>query len=156
MRLFMHGSEELTYEEVHEVRRLLEIDAAGLAAERATDDDLATLKTCLDKLVEADDDAELWAVCDVEFHRTVCALTHNPLYVIMLDSIGDVLVEIRRATVYIPRRLPKLLVVHQQIYEAIAAHDVTKARRAMRSHLQELEHAWRKLARPVGRIVKPS
>lgn len=154
MRLFMHGSEELTYEEVHEVRRLLEIDAAGLAAERATDDDLAKLKLCMDRLLEADTDPELWAVGDVEFHRTVCTLTHNPLYVIMLDSIGDILVEIRRATVYIPRRLPKLVVVHQQIYDAIAAHDVPRARRAMRSHLQELERAWSKLARPVGRIVK--
>jgi GntR family transcriptional repressor for pyruvate dehydrogenase complex len=154
MRLFMHGSEELTYEEVHEVRRLIEIDAAGLAAERATDDDLAKLTACMDNLAKAGDDAELWALSDVEFHRTVCALTHNPLYVIMLDSIGDVLVEIRRATVYIPRRLPKLLVVHQQIHDAIAAHDVARARRTMRSHLQELERAWSKLARPVGRIVK--
>lgn len=156
MRLFMHGAEELTYEEVHEVRRLLEIDAAGLAASRATGDDLATLKTCLDELADAGDDAELWAMRDVEFHRTVCALTHNPLYVIMLDSIGDVLLEIRRATVYIPKRLPKLLVVHQQIYDAIEAHDVAKARAAMRSHLQELERAWSKLARPVGRLVKPT
>ena len=154
MRLFMHGSEELTYKEVHEVRRLLEIDAAGLAAERATDDDLARLKMCMDRLLEAGTDAELWAMGDVEFHRTVCTLTHNPLFVIMLDSIGDVLVEIRRATVYIPRRLPKLVVVHQRIHDAIAAHDVPRARRAMRSHLQELERAWSKLARPVGRIVK--
>ena len=71
----------------------------------------------------------------------------------MLDSLGDILVEIRRATVYIPRRLPKLLVVHQNIYEAIAAHDPAAARRAMRLHLQELERTWKKLARPVGRIV---
>jgi GntR family transcriptional repressor for pyruvate dehydrogenase complex len=156
MRLFMHGSEELTYEEVHEVRRLLEIDAAGLAAERATDDDLLRLRGCMERLVEADSDAELWALGDVEFHRTVCQLTHNPLYVIMLDSINDVLLEIRRATVNIPRRLPKLLVAHERIYDAIVAHDAEAARRAMRSHLQELERAWKKLARPVGRIVKPS
>ena len=153
MRLFMHGSEDLTYEEVHEVRRLIEIDAAGLAAERATDEDLQKLKACMDRMANAGDDAEVWALSDVEFHRTICRLTHNPLYVIMLDSLGDILVEIRRATVYIPRRLPKLLVVHQNIYDAIAAHDAAAARRAMRLHLQELERTWKKLARPVGRIV---
>ena len=153
MRLFMHGSEDLTYEEVHEVRRLIEIDAAGLAAERATDEDLQKLKACMDRMANAGDDAEVWALSDVEFHRTICRLTHNPLYVIMLDSLGDILVEIRRATVYIPRRLPKLLVVHQNIYDAIATHDAAAARRAMRLHLQELERTWRKLARPVGRIV---
>lgn len=153
MRLFMRGSEELTYEEVHEVRRLLEIDAAGLAAERATEEDLVALKASMDRITEADGDGELLAEADVDFHRTICALTHNPLYTIMLDSIGDILIEIRRATVYIPRRLPKLVVVHEHIYEAIAAHDVRAARKAMRLHLQELERAWSKLARPVGRIV---
>lgn len=156
LRLFMHGSEELTYEEVHEVRRLLEIDAAGLAAERASDEDLVVLKECMNTLANSGSDAELWAIRDVEFHRTICKLTHNPLYLIMLDSIGDILVEIRRATVHIPRRLPKLLVVHQRICDAIAAHDPPAARRAMRSHLQELERAWKKLKRPVGRIVHPT
>jgi len=156
MRLFIHGSEELHYEDVHEVRRLIEIDGAGLAAERATDEDLLALKKSMDRLVNAGSDPELMAVCDVEFHRTICRLTHNALYLVMLDSIGDILIEIRRATVYIPRRLPKLLVAHQQIYDAIAAHDAPGARLAMRSHLRELERAWKKLTRPVGRMVHTS
>lgn len=154
MRLFMHGSEELTYHEVHEVRRLLEIEAAGLAAERATDEDLEELRLSMERLEEAGDDADLLALRDVEFHRTICRLTHNPLYVIMLDSIGDILVEIRLATVHIPHRLPKLVVVHRRIYDAIADHNTARARQAMRTHLQELERAWKKLARPVGRLVR--
>lgn len=153
MRLFMHGSEDLTYEQVHEVRRLVEIDAAGLAAQRATDADLDRLNACLERMLNAGEDGELWALSDVEFHRTVCSLTHNPLYVIMLDSLSEVLLEIRRATINIPRRLPKLLIVHRNIYSAIAAHDAVAAKRAMRLHLQELERTWKKFARPVGRIV---
>jgi len=156
MRLFVHGSEELTYEQVHEVRRLLEIEAAGLAAARATADDLAQLKACMDAMVAVGDNPEELAVVDVEFHRLVCVLTHNPLYLIMLDSIRDVLLEIRRSTVHIPLRLPKLLVVHQRICDAIAAHDVARSRRAMSSHLQELDRAWRKFGRPVGQFVRPT
>jgi len=153
MKLFMHGSEELTHQEVHEVRRLLEIDAAGLAAERATDQDVEQLRKCLERLSQTGDDPEKWSVIDVEFHRTICEMTHNPLYVIMLDSIGEILLEIRLATVYIPNRIPKLIVVHQKIFDAIAAHDAKAAHRAMRAHLRELERTWDRLARPVGRIA---
>jgi GntR family transcriptional repressor for pyruvate dehydrogenase complex len=154
VRLFMRGSEvALAYAQVHEVLRLVEIEAAGLAARRATEQDLAKLKSCMDLLVDAGTDAEQWARRDVEFHRTVCMLTHNPLHLIMLDAIGDVLLEIRQATINIPGRLPKLIAVHQGIHDAIAAHDEVKARSRMRSHLRELERTWGKLHRPVGMFV---
>jgi DNA-binding FadR family transcriptional regulator len=80
-------------------------------------------------------------------------MTHNPLYVIMLDSIGEILLEIRLATVHIPNRLPKLILVHEKIFDAIATHDAKAARTAMRSHLRELERTWGRLARLVGRIA---
>lgn len=154
VRLFMHGSKAaLAYAQVHEVRRLVEIEAAGLAAKRATEQDLVKLKRSMDLLIEAGNDAEQWARRDVEFHRTVCMLTHNPLHLIMLDAIGDVLLEIRQATINIPGRLPKLLIVHQGIYEAIAAHDEARSRSRMRSHLRELERTWGKLHRPVGMLI---
>ena len=110
----------------------------------------------MNRLTEAHGNADLLAEADVDFHRTICRLTHNPLYTIMLDSIGDILIEIRRATVHIPHRLPKLVAVHEHIFEAIEAHDARAARKAMRLHLQELDRAWSKLARPVGRIVRSS
>jgi DNA-binding FadR family transcriptional regulator len=125
-----------------------------VAAERATAEDLTEMKVSMDALAACVHDPDEFTAADVEFHRVICKLTHNPLYVMVLDSIGEVLLEIRRATVYIPKRLPELLKVHRQIYDAIALHDVEGAQAAMRDHLEELDRAWRKLSRPVGRLVK--
>src|SRR3989442_2687911 len=43
MSLFMRGSTTLDYPKVHEVRAMLEVEIAGLAAERASREDLAEL-----------------------------------------------------------------------------------------------------------------
>src|SRR3954468_23778083 len=43
MSLFLHGV-GLDFEKVHEVRSLLEVHLAGLAAERASDEDIALLR----------------------------------------------------------------------------------------------------------------
>src|SRR5439155_10446564 len=95
MSLFLRGSSTLDYPKVHEVRAVLEVEVAGLAAERATEDDIAKLRAICERM-EAAADVEEAALQDVEFHRVIAAATHNDLYLLLLDSIGDALVQIRR------------------------------------------------------------
>ena len=95
MTLFIQGRPSLSYEEVRDVRAMVEIEIAGKAAQRATPEDLARLSDAADRLEGAiGSDAEYEA--DVAFHRLIADATHNELYAIMLDSIADVLVESRR------------------------------------------------------------
>lgn len=42
------------------------------------------------------DDIDRAALADVEFHRQIAACTKNELYVVLLDSIGPALLNIRR------------------------------------------------------------
>jgi GntR family transcriptional repressor for pyruvate dehydrogenase complex len=145
MTLFLRGSGVLDYGPVHEVRTTIEIQVAGLAAERATREDVDSLSTFCERMARDVDDVEAASLHDVAFHRAVAEAAHNPLFVIMLDSIGDVMLEIRRATLGIPGRPEKGITAHRRILACIAAHDQGGAREAMRAHLRDSERAWRGL-----------
>jgi GntR family transcriptional regulator, transcriptional repressor for pyruvate dehydrogenase complex len=149
MRLFLR-SQGLGYRQINEVRMTLETQTAALAAARATSKDVAELRAACDRLDELDSGdheptVEDVAVADVEFHRLVARATHNPLYGALLDSIGDVLLDIRRATVGLPGRRALGRRHHWEIFERIAARDAEGAQAAMRAHLEEAAEAWRQL-----------
>jgi GntR family transcriptional repressor for pyruvate dehydrogenase complex len=142
MGLFLRGA-GLDYTKIHEVRTTLEVDVAGLAAMRATDADVARLEDNLELTRRSLADLEQVAVLDVEFHRAVVAAAHNELYLVMIDSIGEILLDIRRLTQGIPGRAEKAVEAHGEILSAIAAHSEESARQAMREHLEESLAAWR-------------
>jgi GntR family transcriptional regulator, transcriptional repressor for pyruvate dehydrogenase complex len=150
MSLFLRGSNTLDYPKVHEVRAMLEVEVAGLAADRATEADLEELRTISDRL-EAAEDVEATSVHDVEFHRAIARATHNELHLLLLDSIGDALIEIRRENLAGGSR-PDTIALHREILDRITARDPDGARRAMRAHLENVEEHWRRRAdklRPV-------
>lgn len=149
MSLFLRGS-AFPYAKVHEVRAMIETQVAGLAAERATAVDVDELRTLCARLADAGTDVTAASHLDVEFHATLARATHNELHTIMLDSIGDVLLEIRRATIGIPGRAQKALRAHAAILGAVEAHDAARAREAMRRHLRDSDQAWRRLERSGG------
>src|SRR5215207_4064537 len=72
----LHG---FTREEMYEARRILEVGAAGLAAERATPDQVATLAEEVAGLFASMDDPRLFLVHDINFHRGVAAASGNPI-----------------------------------------------------------------------------
>ncbi len=157
MRLFIQtrgGHDEdgpFSYEKVNEVRGMLEVQVAGVAAERATPADLEELRAAFQDLTDAVGSVELSSIKDVEFHRTIAKITHNDLYLIMLDSIRHVLVEIRQETLVKPERRRYVLAFHKRILEAIESGDPDQARRAMLDHLEDSARVWRSLSRPSSR-----
>ena len=68
---------------------------------------------------------------DVEFHRAIARMTHNELYLIMLDSIGPLMLEVRRATIGAPNGRAVAYDIHKKIVDAIASRDPEQAREAM-------------------------
>ncbi|WP_328470922.1 FCD domain-containing protein [Actinoplanes sp. NBC_00393] len=68
--------------DVYEVRMIVEVEAARLAATRRTDDDVAALRAALDRRRQAAGatDAEFVEI-DIALHAAVVAATHNPLLV---------------------------------------------------------------------------
>jgi GntR family transcriptional repressor for pyruvate dehydrogenase complex len=146
MSLFLRGRGPIDYGKINEVRTGLEIRMARLAAERATDEDLATLREHHERMAALEDDIEAASIEDVEFHRTIARATQNELFLVMLDSIGDVLLDIRRATLGVPHRFHDGVGYHQNVLDRIAAHDPDGAAQAMRDHLADADRVWRAVA----------
>src|SRR3954452_3751553 len=72
----LHG---FTRDEMYEARRILETEAAGLAAERATADQLASLAGELAGLLASRGNPSLFLVHDINFHRAVATAATNPI-----------------------------------------------------------------------------
>jgi GntR family transcriptional repressor for pyruvate dehydrogenase complex len=143
MTMFLHRNAGIDYRRVHEVRSALEIDMAGYAAERATLEDVRHLRELTAELSAAgDDDVERVAELDVAFHRGVAQATQNELFPVLLDAIGDVLLEIRRRA-FASAELHRYAVeAHELILDRVAAGDAAGARDAMRRHLETSGDAW--------------
>jgi GntR family transcriptional regulator, transcriptional repressor for pyruvate dehydrogenase complex len=129
-----------------EIRRMLEIEVAGLAAERATAEDLAVLgqtyQLMLERLAEATGryaSIERYVDAEIEFHTVLAAAAHNPLLLVMLEPIADLLRQMRRATVTGPGAHDEDLEDHRQILDQVRARNRNGARSKMREHLIHAE-----------------
>lgn len=149
MSLFLRGG-SFDFEKVHEVRALLEVHIAGLAAERATNDDLARLREVHERMERKAGDVEAAARDDLEFHRAIARATQNDLYLLLLDSIGSTLIDIRRENLG-SGSTPMTLGQHAQVLDRIGARDAVGAREAMATHLEGVAVWWRDhIARGTG------
>lgn len=144
MSLYMRGA-PLDFEKVHEVRTLLEVHIAGVAAERATAEDVAWLRGVHERMRREAGDVESAARDDLEFHRTIARATQNDLYLLLMDSIGSSLIDIRRENLG-SGSTPTTIGQHEAVLECIAAHDPGGARAAMAAHLEGVARWWREHA----------
>jgi GntR family transcriptional repressor for pyruvate dehydrogenase complex len=153
MRLFVRGM-RLDYSKVHEIRALIEIEVAGLASERAHEADFDRIAENLEEMGASLHDSHRSAELDVQFHRELATATHNDLFVVLLDSIGDVLMEIRVITLSRPGRPAEALTAHKRIAEAVSRRKARDARRAMRDHLDDSSQLWRTIQAELGQSIQ--
>jgi GntR family transcriptional regulator, transcriptional repressor for pyruvate dehydrogenase complex len=130
----LHG---FTREEMYEARRILEVGAAELAAERATSDQVATLAEEVASLFASMQDPEVFLVHDINFHRGVAAASGNPIVASLVEMVSALYYEQRRDTAAraSDRDLRDAAQMHRRIYQAIRARDGETAGRAMHDHL---------------------
>lgn len=129
-----------------EVRDLLEVPAAGLAAERRSETDLAKLRDCL--FDPASRDVELIFESNRTFHATLVHASGNPLLAAITDPLFDVLHERllrERAPTVFWRRVDA---DHREILDCVTRGDAAQAREAQRVHLTHLRSTYTTIARP--------
>jgi len=139
------GSGGLDYAQIDEVRSVVECRVARLAAGAATDDDVARLERVHDEFRASVHDVEAASALDVEFHRAVAVASHNPLFLLVLDSIEPVLLRVRRRTLGVPGRPERAVDAHGKVLDRIRHRDPAGAEAAMYEHLEESRRAWRAL-----------
>ena len=119
-----------------EVREILEVEIAGLAAERATDEDQEEMEKALRREAEFLDSRDEYVEADLRFHELLTRATHNGVLPILLNPLAELLRESRRVTIEPPGSIELSLMGHRQIFEAVKSGDREQARQAMRQHLQ--------------------
>lgn len=134
-----HDVASVPYSVVHEVRKVLEIDIAGFAAERADSADIEEIERQFARWLAATDNQEEYIAADVAFHAALASATHNPLFPILYEALFDVMVEVRRLGFPVAGAFRSALAHHERILAAVKAHDAAAARAAMTDHLQESE-----------------
>lgn len=125
-------------EKVMQFRTTIERDAAFYAAKYATEEDIAFLKTNIERMTEADQAVDLkqsWAY-DMEFHLKVAEMSQNQFY---KDSLEMVF----RSTYDLHFKIIERLGVrfatyfHPTILGALSKHEPEKARTYMSRHLED-------------------
>jgi GntR family transcriptional repressor for pyruvate dehydrogenase complex len=132
-----HGNMPVPYEKVHEVRRVLEVEIAALAAARAQPEDIAALERELERQRQSRHDHDAYATSDLAFHAALAAAAHNELFPVLLNSISDVMAEVRRLGVEVPGAIDNGLLHHERLLAMVKAGDVAGATQAMTEHLRD-------------------
>lgn len=117
-----------------EFRRMLEPEAARFAAQRRSDDDLATLDASLERQAALVVRGASLASEDEVFHRTIIGAAHNAVVVRVLETMRVLLSTLR--TNVLAGADPELTLRHHTaVVEAIHAGDDSGAYDAMTTHL---------------------
>ena len=140
LALYLRRRGQLDPEKINEVRETLELAIVRLAAERASKADLADIRRSCEDLAAAAGPQEA-ARADLAFHRAIAEATGNELYLLLLDSIGDVMMDIRLATLTDPGRVKLAAEQHLKVAEALERRDAGAAIAAMQDHLEDSVHA---------------
>ncbi|MCX5081540.1 FadR/GntR family transcriptional regulator [Streptomyces sp. NBC_00401] len=122
--------------DVLEAREALETKLAELAAERRTDEDLAALRTALDRMAADIEEGGHGVEGDRLFHAAVTAAAHSALLAEFMRSIADQVTESRTESLRQPRRPARSLAQHRAILEAIETGRPAQAAAAMRRHVR--------------------
>lgn len=128
---------DFTHTQMYDARRILEVGAAGLAAEFATPDQIATLAEEVASLFASMDNPQRFLVHDINFHRLVALASGNPIIAAVVEMVSALYYEQRRQTAEQASDidLREAAALHRDIYQAIRAHDAEAARRLMNEHL---------------------
>lgn len=123
----------LTEWNLFEVRKMIEIPCAALAAERRTAEDLAELERCLPDASVLTKPVKEILDADAQFHLKIAESTHNPLAKTLLSALilsyYQIPVEVNKhEKKYIIADLPEL-------FMAIKEQDQEKAKQCMEKHL---------------------
>lgn len=122
-------------------RLSLEVQAAGMAAERATPQALEELEQALHALLQGPEKSGSTINADFQFHLKIAKASGNPYLIDIMKHLGTKLIpRTRMNSAYTGQSnrstyLQGINSEHQQIFDAIASRQVDAARAAMYLHL---------------------
>ena len=120
-----------TLTHVGEVRRIIEPEAARLAARRRSDEAAAEIVELYEAMTEVVSDYPRYIAADLAFHDAVFHAAANPMLSQMAEMVRVALEGSRRLTVHVPGGPATTLDLHSQVARAIESRDEDEAARVM-------------------------
>ena len=136
----LHG---FTSDEMFEARLALEMSIAGLAARRATSEQMTQLAEEIAGMYASLDNPEQYLVHDMRFHQIVAAASGNRILTSLMNMVATILFEYRSKTVKRATDLKQSAEQHHNIYRALRDRNSESAEQAMHDHLIETQRAQR-------------
>jgi GntR family transcriptional repressor for pyruvate dehydrogenase complex len=137
-------------ENVLQLRLAVEVEAAAIAAEKRSDEDLAQMRRWLDSMDASISAGDAAIEADFAFHRSISAATGNPYFERFMHSLGSAIIPPRsiRPQSETPEQrrlyLEQIQAEHRRIYQAIERGNAETARFALREHLEGSRERHRK------------
>jgi DNA-binding FadR family transcriptional regulator len=152
-RAALEGDAGQSARQITETRRIVEVGAAELAAQRRGEPHLVHLRDCIEQMRQAHERGDLveFSAADVDFHDGLMRAACNPFLTALLQPIKALVREVRLQTSWEPEMRAAAIAAHQVILEAVTAGDATAAARSMTEHLAEANRAIDRLC-AAGRL----
>jgi len=141
---FKELEEEESPFELLEARKAVETEIVGLAAKKATSEEITAIQGSLNKMKKAMTNISEIMEFDREFHINIARAAHNSLLFTMMAYLADLLKEklwinLKEKSWNIPGRPQKYFEEHTEILNAIKNKDSKGARKRMYDHLADVE-----------------
>ncbi|MBM4765031.1 FadR/GntR family transcriptional regulator [Bacillus sp. B15-48] len=131
------------YKQILEVRRILEVEMAGLSAERRTKEDLMEMRAFLDQRNEALQGGRYsdYVEADIAFHLSIAKASRNEVALELYKMITETLKEMLSQLILNTDQYKDNTMYHEEIYSAIEAKNSSEAKRLTTQNLLEMEKA---------------
>lgn len=138
------GPDQRFLRQLTELRLIVEPPAAGLAATRATTQQLDEIERWFRRMEVTVEDHPTFIDADLAFHAGILAASHNELLQQMGRTNGLALRVSRLVTGRVPGGFAVAMPMHQAIFEAIRDREAAAAERGMRALLERtaVDVAW--------------
>lgn len=153
LNFILNRSENLVFQanvsisQIMEVRTAVELLAADLAIERATDEDMQRVTDAMEDLRQAVLSQKPWAVQGATFHIQIAESAKNPLVVKLVESYSETVGRYRDAMVdsNTETDMGRHIREHEAILHALLARDKEAMHTAIRTHLKNTEENIKRL-----------
>jgi GntR family transcriptional repressor for pyruvate dehydrogenase complex len=132
------GSSEADARELIEARTLIEVELAGLAAERATLEHLRQIGEQLKNMEKAKKNPQEFVQADVDFHLAIGQAASSRILMNALQLIRNLLQQWILSAVAVKGVPEKACAQHKRVLQAIENRDGAAARKEMRNHLLDM------------------
>ncbi len=130
---------EAVLNDLLELRRIVEVETAALAALRRTPEDLEVLHTLLEQMKAVLDDSVAYTRLDIAFHDAIFVSAGNRLLTQALRPASQALLVGRLISSQRPGGPAASVQGHEEILQAIESGDEILARTVMRHHIMQFE-----------------